>query len=71
MRSDNSSEFMGMMFQQHKDKVQPVIFALHTKLKNVSLDNIKISNQNKVLIDYIKQQNETITQKTEQLDEHM
>ena len=54
VRSDNSSEFMGMMFQQHKDKVQPVILDLHQKLMNVSLDNVKISNQNKVLIEYIK-----------------
>ena len=46
---------MGMMFQQHKDKVQPVIIDLHTKLMNVSLDNIKILNQNKVLIEFIKQ----------------
>jgi len=40
VRSDNSSEFMGMMFQQHKDKVQPVILDLHQKLMNVSLDNV-------------------------------
>ena len=44
IRSDNSSEFMGMMFQQHRDKVQPVILDLHQKLMNVSLDNVKISN---------------------------
>ena len=54
MRSDNSSEFLGMMFQQHKDKVQPIILDLHTKLMHVSLDNVKISNQNKVLIEFIK-----------------
>ena len=59
-RSDNSSEFMGMMFQQHKDKVQPMVVELNTKLMNVCLDNVKIQNQNKVLIEFIKQQKETI-----------
>lgn len=34
---------------------------------NVSLDNIRIMNQNKILMQFINQQNEQLEQKTQQI----
>lgn len=58
---------MGALFKQHKDKIEPIVNDLNRNLMNVSLDNIRIMNQNKILMQFINQQNEQLEQKTQQI----
>ena len=58
---------MSFLIQHQKDKLQPLVWDLHQQLMVVSLDNVKILNQNKLLIEYLKQVKVEVEQKTQQL----
>lgn len=58
---------MSFLVQHQKDKLQPLVWDLNSQLMRVSLDNIKILNQNKLLVEYLKQVKAEVEEKTMQL----
>ena len=66
-KSENSSQHLGMLFQQHKDKMQPLMYELNNKLMNTALDNIRIIHHNGFLIEMLKKQQLDLDQKNHQL----
>lgn len=53
-KSESSSQQFSILFQQTKDRLQPIIHSLNSKLMHMALDNLRVIYFNKLMVELVK-----------------